>query len=74
MCLVVVLHPLVGDVGQDAIGLLVVEFGIADNHLYHRGLQMGQGPLRVKLLKEREKGSNKGRFFFLNMLMKTVKV
>lgn len=60
VCLVVALHPLVGDVGQDAIGLLVVEFGIADNNLYNCGLQLGQGHYaRVQFLQETEKGSNK---------------
>lgn len=49
--LIAVLAPFVGYLGQDVIRLLVLVFGIADDHLDHWWLKLRQGPnTRAKLL------------------------
>lgn len=54
MCLIVVLAPFVGDLGQDVVRLLVLIFGIADHHLDHWRLKLRQGShTGSKLLKIR---------------------
>lgn len=43
VCLKVVLHPFVGNLGQNVVRLLMLVFGIAHHHLDDRGLQLRQG-------------------------------
>lgn len=44
VCLIVVLDPFVGDLGQDVVRLLLLVFGIADHDLDHRRLKLRQSP------------------------------